>query len=194
MAMSSPKLNRKYTYGDYLHWPDEERWEIISGVPYDMSPAPSTEHQRILTKLIVQIQTFINEKPCQVFPAPFDVRLPRENEVDEEIDTVVQPDLCVICDPARLDTRGCKGAPDLVVEIISPATAKKDLAEKYNLYEKSGIKEYWVVFPKDKVLQVYHLNEEGIYEKTGTYYDDGIMACQLFPGLEINLAQVFADV
>ena len=194
MSISSPKPDRKYTYGDYLHWPDEERWEIINGVPYDMSPAPSTEHQNISAQLLGQLIAFAANKSCRVFHAPFDVRLPRRKEKDEEIDTVVQPDLCVICDPTRLDAQGCKGAPDLVVEIISPATAKKDLAEKYNLYEKSGVKEYWVVFPKDKVLQVYHLNDKDIYEKTGTYYADDTLPCELFPGLEIDLARVFANI
>lgn len=194
MAMSSPKPDRKYTYDDYLHWPDEERWEIINGVPYDMSPAPSTEHQTISTQLLGQLITFAANKPCRVFHAPFDVRLPRGNEKDEEIDTVVQPDICVICDPARLDTRGCKGAPDLVVEIISPATAKKDLAEKFNLYEKSGVKEYWVVFPKDQVINVYHLNEASVYDKTGSFSAADTLPCELFPGLEIDLARVFANV
>jgi len=194
MSMSAPKPNRKYTYGDYLKWPDEERWEIIDGVPYDMSPAPSTEHQRISTRLLGQLIPFAANKPCNIFHAPFDVRLPRGNEKDEEIDTVVQPDICVICDPAKIDARGCKGAPDLVVEILSHATAKKDLSEKFNLYEKCGVKEYWVVFPKEKVLDVYHLNDENIYEKTGAYFATDIMECGLFPGLTINLGTVFADI
>jgi len=194
MSMSSPQPDRKYTYGDYLHWPDEERWEIIDGVPYDMSPAPSTDHQIISIQLLGQLIAFATNKSCRVFHAPFDVRLPRGNESDDEINTVVQPDICVICDPAKLDARGCKGAPDLVVEIISPATAKKDLAEKFSLYEKSGVKEYWVVFPKDQVLNVYHLNETRVYDKTGAYSAADNLPCELFPGLEINLARVFADI
>ncbi|WP_054693743.1 Uma2 family endonuclease [Syntrophomonas palmitatica] len=194
MSMSAPRPGRKYTYGDYLKWPDEERWEIIDGVPYEMSPAPSTEHQRVSTQLLGQLIPFAANKPCNIFHAPFDVRLPWGNEKDEEIDTVVQPDICVICDPAKIDARGCKGAPDLVIEILSHATAKKDLSEKYNLYEKCGVREYWVVFPKEKVLDVYHLNDNGIYDKTGTYFDSDIMECELFPGLAIKLEDVFAGI
>lgn len=192
MPSMVPKSSDKYTYGDYLQWQQDERWEIIHGVPYLMSPAPSTEHQSISAMLVAKLVQFAANKPCRIFHAPFDVRLPRKNENDEEIDTVVQPDISVICNPNKLDEKGCKGAPDLVVEILSLSTAKKDLSEKFDLYEKSGVREYWVVFPKEKAMEVYHLNEEGIYEKTGTYIASDIMKCDIFPGLEIDLEKVFA--
>ncbi|MDD3270017.1 MAG: Uma2 family endonuclease [Syntrophomonadaceae bacterium] len=191
MSMSSPKTDRKCTYADYLNWPDEERWEIIDGVPYDMSPAPSTKHQTISMELSGQLWAFFRDKECRVFAAPFDVRLPQGEEKDENIENIVQPDLSVICDLSKLDERGCKGAPDLVIEIISPSTAKKELNEKFNLYERIGVPEYWVVFPKFDVIVVYHLDDSGKYQKTGDFTADQILHSDLFPGLEINLEDVF---
>jgi len=190
--MSAPKPNRKYTYGDYLKWPDEERWEIIDGVPYDMSPAPSTRHQAISMRLSGILWSFFRDNKCQVFAAPFDVRLPQGDEKDEDIINVVQPDLSIICDPGKLDERGCKGAPAVVVEIISPSTAKKELNEKFNLYERSGVHEYWVVFPGFNVIVVYTLDDQGKYQKTGEYSMGQVLTSERFPGLEINLQEVFA--
>jgi len=189
--MASPKPDKKYSYADYLQWPDEERWEIIDGVPYDMSPAPSTKHQSISMELGRQIANYLRDKECQVFAAPFDVRLPLNEEKDEEIYNIVQPDLSVICDPSKLDEQGCKGAPDLVIEIISPFTAKKELNEKFNLYERSGIPEYWVVFPKFNVVVVYSLDDEERYQKSGEFTSDQLLSTKLFPGLEIKLEDVF---
>lgn len=191
MSMASPKPDKKYSYADYLQWPDEERWEIINGVPYDMSPAPSTKHQAISMGIAGQLWSFFRDKECQVFAAPFDVRLPLNAEKDEEIYNIVQPDLSVICDPSKLDEQGCKDAPDLVIEIISPFTAKKELNEKFNLYERSGIPEYWVVFPKFNVVVVYSLDDEGRYQKSGEFTSDQVLSTKLFPGLEIKLEDVF---
>ncbi|ABI68831.1 Uma2 family endonuclease [Syntrophomonas wolfei] len=191
MSIASPKPDKKYSYADYLQWPDEERWEIIDGVPYDMSPAPSTKHQAISMELGRQIANYLRDKECQVFAAPFDVRLPLNAEKDEEIYNIVQPDLSVICDPSKLDEQGCKDAPDLVIEIISPFTAKKELNEKFNLYERSGIPEYWVVFPKFNVVVVYSLDDEGRYQKSGEFTSDQVLSTKLFPGLEIKLEDVF---
>ena len=191
MSMASPKPDKKYSYADYLQWPDEQRWEIIDGVPYDMSPAPSTKHQSISMELGRQIANYLRDKECQVFAAPFDVRLPLNEKKDEEIYNIVQPDLSVICDPSKLDEQGCKGAPDLVIEIISPFTAKKELNEKFNLYERSGIPEYWVVFPKFNVVVVYSLDDEERYQKSGEFTSDQVLSTKLFPGLEIKLEDVF---
>ena len=191
MSMASPKPDKKYSYADYLQWPDEERWEIIDGVPYDMSPAPSTKHQAISMGLAGQLWSFFRDKECSVFAAPFDVRLPLNDEKDEEIYNIVQPDLSIICDPSKLDEQGCKGAPDLVIEIISPFTAKKELNEKFNLYERSGIPEYWVVFPKFNVVVVYSLDDEERYQKSGEFTSDQLLSTKLFPGLEIKLEDVF---
>ena len=135
-------LQETYTYGDYLRWDDGERWELIDGVAYNMTPAPNRRHQAILRELSYQFTAFLAGKPCEVYFSPFDVRLPEHNEKDEEVTTVVQPDLVVICDPDKLDDRGCRGAPDLVNEILSPSTSRKDMKTKLELYEKRGVREY----------------------------------------------------
>jgi len=191
MAISSSKPDIKYSYGDYLKWPDEERWELIEGVPYCMAPAPSVEHQIISGEIFRQLANYLFDKDCKVFNAPFDVILPENDEKDEDIQTVVQPDILVICDKSKLDKRGYRGAPALVVEILSQSTTKKDLNEKYNLYERSGVKEYWVVFPLDQVLDVYLLDENGKYQKAGTYANDARVKPSIFEDLEIDLSLVF---
>jgi Uma2 family endonuclease len=195
MGISAGKKAQNYTYSDYLNWPDEERWELIDGVPYNMSPAPSTEHQRISRDIEMQFVNYLRGKNCEVFYAPFDVRLPQGNENDEDITTVVQPDIVIICDKNKLDKRGCKGAPDLVVEIISHATAKKDMQEKFFLYERSGVKEYWLVFPLEHAIDVYMLDENNKYERNGLYQypDDGKVKVGIFDDLEIDLSLVFGE-
>ncbi len=190
MSISPKHSDKLYTYKDYLSWPDEERWEIIDGVPYLLA-APGKEHQTVSMELSWQLHSFFRDKDCQVFAAPFDVRLPRGEEKDEDIDTVVQPDLSIICDQGKLDERGCKGAPHLVIEIISPSSAKKELSEKFNLYERSGVKEYWVVFPKFNTIVVYSLDSQNKYQKTGEFSPGQIMSSDLFPGLGIDLGRVF---
>ncbi|MEN6351007.1 MAG: Uma2 family endonuclease [Syntrophomonas sp.] len=193
--MDTPFEKRKepFTYGDYLKWPDEERWEIINGLPYLMSPAPSPEHQRISMEIGRQLANYLRGKSCEVFPAPFDVCLPQRDEKEEEVTNVVQPDLAVICDRSKIDQRGCKGAPDMIIEILSYSTAKKDLNEKFNLYERSGVKEYWAVFTGEKAVQVYQLNEERRYEKTGTYQSTDRVSPGILPELEIDLQLVFRE-
>lgn len=190
--MSLPNVVRKHTYADYLTWPDNERWELINGLPYNMTPAPSIEHQRISRELVLQFAGYLASKTCEVFYSPFDVRLPLAQEKDEDIETVVQPDLAIICDRSKLDNRGCKGAPDLIIEIISPATAKKDMQEKFLLYERSGVKEYWLVFPLDRVIDVYALNEDIKYERTGLYQYPDKIKVGIFADLDIDLGSVFS--
>lgn len=192
MSVPLKKQKEKYSYGDYRMWPDDEKWEIINGVPYYMSPAPARKHQEISMELCYQIRNYLKDKACKVYAAPFDVRFPAGDETDEDIETVVQPDITVVCDENKLDDWGCKGAPDFIVEILSPATAKRDLGEKFDLYEASGVKEYWVVFPLDKVIHVYLLNEDGKYEKNISYYEDNILPATVLEGLEVDLKQVFA--
>ena len=193
MNIPSEKRKERYTYADYLKWPNDERWEIIGGEPYLMSPAPSSEHQRILMEIASQLHTYLRGKDCTVFPAPFDVRLPRGEEKDDEIENVVQPDLVVVCDRDKIDKRGCKGAPDLIIEILSYSTAKKDLNDKFNLYEQTGVKEYWVVFQGEEVVEVYQLNDTKRYEKSGTYHSSDQIKVGILPELEIDLSLVFQD-
>ena len=182
-----------YTYGDYLKWPDEERWELIKGVPYDMSPAPSRTHQKISGELFKQLAIYLTGKTCEVYAAPFDVRLPEQAEQDEEIITVVQPDLVVICDQKKLDERGCKGAPDLIVEILSPYTAGKDLKNKFDLYEEKGVQEYWLVDPTNQIVQVFTIEEGGTYGRPAIYDPTDQVKVGIFPDLVIDLPAVFGE-
>jgi Uma2 family endonuclease len=190
MAQIAPE-EKRYTYGDYLNWPDEERWELIEGVPYDMTPAPSTNHQRLLGELFRQISTFLLDRDCEVFIAPFDVRLPEGDEADEQIITVVQPDIAVICNPAKIDQPGCRGAPDFIIEILSPSTAAKDQIQKVALYEKHGVKEYWLVHPTDKVVIVRLLLEGGKYGISEIHEGRGHLTVTTLPGLTVDLDSVF---
>jgi Uma2 family endonuclease len=181
-----------FTYGDYETWPDDQRWELIDGVPYDMTPAPSRRHQEILGALHLQFATYLKGKPCRVYLAPFDVRLPEGQEEDNRIKTVVQPDLTVVCDRTKLDNRGCKGAPDLCIEIISPHTAVKDAKIKLALYEKVGIKEFWLVYPLDATVIVFTLDSNGKYGKPNIFITGDQVPVGIFSEeLSIDLGQVF---
>lgn len=191
MSFFAARAGKKLTYKDYLQQSGEDRWEVINGVPHMLAPAPGREHQAIAGELFWQVYSFFRDRDCHVFFAPFDVRLPESGEADEEITSVVQPDLVVVCDEHKLDARGCRGAPDLVVEIISLSTAKKDLNEKFNLYECRGVKEYWVVFPRFQAIEVYYLENTGIYEKAGTYTAGEMLKSKLFPGLTVDVGRVF---
>ncbi len=139
-------MNGLYTYADYLTWTFKERVELIKGKIFRMSPAPSTIHQIVALNLAVELRVFLKKKKCKAFVAPFDVRLAK-NKSSSSIKTVVQPDVCVVCDHSKLDKRGCLGAPDLVVEILSPANNEVELSYKFDLYESNGVKEYWIVYP-----------------------------------------------
>ncbi|MDR0687126.1 MAG: Uma2 family endonuclease [Prevotellaceae bacterium] len=185
-------LNKRYTYADYLTWLDDKRRELVNGFIRMMSPAPKVQHQRVNTRLIVRIFNAIErcKGKCEVFSAPFDVRLPQNGEKENNrISTVVQPDICIVCDLSKLDERGCLGAPDFIAEIQSPATARYDLTEKFNLYEAAGVREYWVVFPSEAV-QVFLLQPDGKYDK-GTLYETGKIPVSIFAGIEIDLKEIF---
>jgi Uma2 family endonuclease len=193
MAQIAPE-EKRYTYGDYSSWPEEERWELIEGEPYDMTPAPSTSHQMISMELGRQISTFLLGKDCRVFAAPFDVRLPEGDEADEQIINVVQPDISVICDPAKIDGRGCRGAPDFIIEILSPSTAAKDQIQKVTLYAKHGVKELWLVHPGDKLVFVRVLQDGGGYGIPKIYEAKGCLPVFSLPGLEIDMDSVFRSL
>jgi len=192
-SLPKQKCDELFTYGDYRLWPDNERWELIGGAAYAMSPAPMRQHQGIVLELATQFHLFLKGTRCRAFVAPFDVRLPEGHERDDEIETVVQPDIVVICDRKKLDRRGCKGAPDLVVEIVSPSTARRDTHEKLLLYERHGVKQYWLVFPGEHVVQIHELRD-GKYGAPAMFAENDRIAVSLFPGLDIDLAAVFADI
>lgn len=181
-----------YTYGDYETWPEDQRWELIDGVPYDMTPAPSRKHQEILGALYLQFAGYLKGKPCRVYLAPFDVRLPQGQEEDAKIKTVVQPDLTVVCERIKLDDKGCKGAPDLVIEITSPHTAAKDAKLKLALYEKTGVREFWLVQPLDATVMVFTLDNNGKYGNPETFAPNDQIPVKIFSGeLLVDLAQIF---
>ncbi len=185
-------LDGTYTYADYLLWRIDERLELIKGKIFKMSPAPSLVHQRISTQLQGALFNYLKGSSCDLFSAPFEVRLYNDKKSKvafREIYTVVQPDLCVICDQNRLDEKGCLGAPDLIIEILSPGNSKKEMNEKFDLYEESGVREYWLVEPSENAVYIYVLNEEGKY--IGLKPVTNILKSSIFPDLEINLEEIF---
>ncbi len=188
--ISQLDLNKSYTYSDYLSWQFKERVELIKGKLFKMSPAPNRIHQKIAGELIAIFVTFFRGKKCQVFPAPFDVRLPIASK-NGMASTVVQPDLSVICDVAKLDEQGCNGAPDLIIEILSPGNSKKEMREKFEVYEESGVREYWMVDPQEKIVLIYVLNESGQYIGLQPLTDEQIASPSIFPELKVNLSEVF---
>lgn len=194
--MSDPikKSERHFTYRDYCGWPEEERWELIDGVPYDMSPAPSRKHQALSREIEFQIIGFLKGKPCQVYDAPFDVRLPAFfNQEDDEVDTVVQPDIVVICNREKLDDKGCRGAPDWVIEILSPHTVQKDLKVKSALYERHGVRELWFVHPIDRSVMVFVLGPDGAYGRPRFYGPEDTVESAAVPELKIDLKTAYAE-
>jgi len=194
MPVPVSKDAERFTYAHYLTWPDEERWELIDGIPYDMSPAPSRYHQEISMNLASEINRFLKEKgkKCKVYAAPFDVRLPGDRQTDEETMTVVQPDISVICDLEKLDHKGCKGTPDFIVEITSLATVKKDMKDKLLLYEKHGVPEYWIIHPEENIIMVYKLNEQKHYDRAEIFSKEDKIRLKLKEGtVEIDLETIF---
>jgi len=187
--------DKRYTYADYLTWADNVRRELFDGIIKLMSPAPARRHQEVSGNLFLQFGVFLKKKKCRVYQAPFDVRLPKaDSDTDEETYTVVQPDICIICDPAKLDSRGCIGAPDLIVEIVSPGSAGRDIKEKFDLYEQAGVLEYWIVRPYDQSVEVYLLSENGRYLRGGSYVFEDCVPVSIFGHeLQIDLAEVFEE-
>jgi Uma2 family endonuclease len=193
MGLPARKFDQRYTYRDYCSWPDDERWELIDGVAWNMSPAPARRHQGITVELEHQIRSFFGDGPCRMYHAPFDVLLPdSDDEEDDEVVNVVQPDILVVCDPAKLNEKGCRGAPDWIIEILSPSTSKKDLAEKHNLYERHGVREYWVVDPGNAFVLTFLLGADGRYGDGIVHEREKTVACAVLPGCSIDLARIFA--
>lgn len=185
-----------YSYADYITWNIKERIEIIKGKIFKMSPAPSTSHQRTLLNLVLIIENAIGDKGCQLFVAPFDVRLidpDKQSSKDEDIHTVFQPDLCVICDESKIDERGCLGAPDFIVEILSPGNSKKDINDKYRLYEENGVQEYWIVDYQHRVVHRYILRD-GHYIGLRPIIEDSTVSSHIFPDLSFECKEVFKNL
>ena len=182
--------NQKYTYADYKSWELKpgERFELIDGVAYALA-APDTEHQGISMILSAKLFNYFETKPCRPFAAPLDVRLFYEE--DDSDDTIVQPDLVVVCDSEKLGKEGCRGAPDLVIEILSPSNTAMEMHRKLNLYRNAGVREYWVIDPENKIVEAYLLKNSR-YESRILHPGD-ILASGLFPGLEFSLESLFTS-
>jgi Uma2 family endonuclease len=197
MEFKDLDLTKQYTYADYLKWTFEEAVELIKGRVFRIA-APLSNHQQTSGNLHVLFKVFLKNKDCRVFHAPFDVRLPKplsQRKSDKDIETVIQPDICVVCDTSKIDRRGCVGAPDLIVEILSKGTATKDVKDKFELYEESGVQEYWIASVEDETVLVYRLDKTNQYKadhrpyvqgdtiKVGIFEDFYVIVEDIFEGL-----------
>jgi Uma2 family endonuclease len=187
-------LNKRYTYADYLTWMDDVRRELLDGFIQLMTPAPSRKHQRISARMMKIWGVYLENKKCEVYHAPSDVRLPKDKNKssDKQIYTVLQPDIYVICDLTKMDDKGCLGSPDLIIEIVSANNSKYDIRDKFEIYQKHGVQEYWIVNPNDENVSVFFLDEKGKYQLIGMYAGDDKIPVNIFNGdLKVDLAEVF---
>ena len=194
MGSTAIRDDKVYTYADYLSWPEDEHWEIIDGVAYAQAQ-PSTDHQRILGNLYLEFGNYLRGKPCEAFVAPFGVTF--KDVKDDQNTTVVEPDLTVICEKTKITKRGCSGAPDLIIEILSPSTASHDVIRKRKLYETNGVVEYWIVDPSNQIVTRLYLNEElSEYSKPDYYSKErmNIITPIIFPELQIDLNNIFPEL
>ena len=185
-------FSKTYSYADYLTWQFQERIEIFKGKVFKMSPAPNTFHQKVSMKLTGFLLQKFEAHSCKLFAAPFDVRLldKKKSTTDSQVFTVVQPDLCIICDENKLDSRGAFGAPDLVIEILSPGNSKKEMKYKFDLYQEAAVLEYWIVHPEDKTVFIYVLKEDTFIGMHPLIEEDQINS-PLFPQLDFILEDIF---
>lgn len=192
MPLSNKKPDELYTYADYLSWEEEERIEIIDGKPI-MQGTPSRKHQKVSGEIFFQLRQYLEGKQCEVYAAPFAVRLfEREEDTQDAIKTVVEPDIVVVCDKNKLDEQGCKGAPDFIIEILSPTTARYDLIWKLNKYQEAGVKEYWIADPLNQTIQVLELRE-GIFQRIDVYTPPAIVPVRVLNSCYIDLSKVFTE-
>lgn len=185
-------LDKKYSYADYLSWMFQEKLELIKGKVFKMSPAPSRHHQQVSVQLTGLLWNKFRNQPCKLYTAPFDVRFldKKKSTLDKDIFTVVQPDLCVICDENKLDDKGCIGAPDLIIEILSPGNSNKEMKFKFDLYEEAEVKEYWLVNTDNKTIFIYIL-KEGKFIGMHPLIEEDVIQSPLFPQLDFKLEEIF---
>lgn len=190
--MAVPAEKARFTFADVLAWPDDERAELIDGKPVMMAP-PTTAHQLISFEIGRQLGNYLEGKKCRAIPAPFAVRLfEKGGDSPEDVDTMVEPDISIVCDSSKLDKHGCKGAPDMVVEILSPSTQRHDRLVKLNLYQRAGVREYWIVNPEDKTVQVFILTN-GLLLPHEVYDRQGVAKVDILDGCFIDLSKVFPE-
>lgn len=187
-------FSKTYTYADYLLWNFKERVELFKGKIFKMRPAPSRHHQEVSQKLNIYLHKFLENNPCKLYYAPFDVRLKNfeKSTQDNQVLTVVQPDLCVVCDLSKLDDRGCIGSPDLIIEILSPGNSKKEMGIKFNLYEENKVKEYWIVEPAENCIYVYTLQKDK-YIGLKPCIEGEVITSPLFSDLKFEIEKIFAE-
>ncbi len=191
--MALPAERARYTFADILSWNEDEHIEIITGEAYMMA-TPSRIHQEITGELFRQLANFLEGKQCKVYPAPFGVRLfERDGDSTEDIDTVVEPDISVICDRSKLDKRGCKGAPDMVIEVLSPSSLRHDRLVKLNLYQQAGVLEYWIVDPQNKAVQVFLRDDHDFLRICEEYGCGDVAKANVLEGCFIELSKVFSE-
>lgn len=204
-AMTLPKEGERYSWSDYLAWPEGERYELVDGIAYAMSPAPRRRHQETSRAIFRQIDGRLAGKPCEAYFAPFDVKL--SSDESDDAPTVVQPDITVTCDRTKLTEQGMTGPPDLVIEIVSPDSGLNDrvwseaplparpciLGRKFDLYERFRVKEYWIVDQDEKVVEVYRLGDAGTYRRIGAFGPEDTVTAEAVPELSVSLAEVFAE-
>jgi len=187
-------MNKRYTYADYLTWMDDVRRELHDGFIKLMTPAPSIRHQDISTNFMRILSIFLYKKECKLYHAPTDVRFPKntKSNSDEHVYTVLQPDLFVVCDLSKLDARGCVGAPDFIIEIISAKNSQRDTRDKFEIYQEHGVREYWIIHPNDETVNVFVLDEHGKFRFKGIFSGDDKIPVSIFNGdLEVDLTEVF---
>lgn len=192
LNFSDLDINKTYTYADYLLWKFDEQVELIKGKIFKMSPAPNSIHMRLNLNLIRNLSTFFNGHSCQLFTAPYDIVL-NNSKSKKNPKSVVQPDLGVICDLTKLDINRCNGAPDLVIEILSPGNSKKEMKIKYELYEENEVKEYWIVDPDHETISIFIL-ENTKFKPLKPFTTDEIFSSSLYPNLKINVEEIFKNV
>ena len=193
MELSDLDFSKTYTYADYFNWQFDERLELIKGKLFKMSPAPNRSHQEISLAIAVTLVNYLKNKVCKVYTAPFDVRLPRQSKEDAAIYTVVQPDICVICDLSKLDSRGCIGAPDIVVEILSPGNNNKELRNKFDVYQEAGVKEYWIIHPSERTFLKYTLDRHGVFQPSKLLIGGDKVTSGILPGFVLDLNDIFEE-
>ena len=193
MQLSDLDLSKTYTYADYVKWQFDVRIELIKGEIFKMRPAPSRSHQDIFFSIALKLGIYLKGKPCKAYLAPFDVRFPRNSKDDKAIYTVLQPDICVICDLTKLDDRGCVGAPDIVIEILSPGNNKKELRNKYEVYQEAGVKEYWIIHPSERTFLKYTLDNQGFFQPSRLLTGGEEITTPIQPGFSMDLDEIFEE-
>jgi Uma2 family endonuclease len=190
VARPADKMHKKFSYSQYLSWNDSVRWELLDGEAKMMAPSPLESHQSLLGELFTQVKSQLRGQACRVYIAPLDVRLAEAKADDENTFDVVQPDLLVVCDAKKIDRRGIRGAPDFIIEVVSPASHKMDHISKRNLYERHRVKEYWIVDPAGRTFTRYRLEKSGKFSAPAILECAGAQAVRCVRGLKIDFAQM----